>query len=280
MKYLFVSSSLFLIAACGGTSPKETAKPVVEAPVVEAPVCEEDSAGSSLETAQALPIGKHQGCLLTTADFYSFRAPDHAAGTAFNVSVKGESGLSVTLFDAQKNELKTSTEGDMHVAVAGGTDVMLRISRDESSVASAYSFELNATPLVDTDEPNDTLEQAKPLNMGQIQDGLLQTLANKEEAANDYYRVLVGRRGMLSVQVTPGTDELSMHVVLLDLKGAEIESTQSANAGGAASLSARVRTGEYMIRIAPAESSPERSVAAGEAPRYWSEPYSIVVEVK
>lgn len=83
----------------------------------------------------------------------------------------------------------------------------------------------------------------------------------------------MGRRGQASVKVSAGTDELSMDVALLDAKGTEIERTQAANAGGDVSLSARVRSGEYTIQVLPSEATPGRSVAVGEAPRYWSEPY-------
>ena len=300
--YLFVSTIVALLSACGGTvypagsgssSSHETSGSsttassstntntieTAPAPAPE-PQCADEGAGSSTDSAAALALGSVNGCFGAEPDVFAVRATNHAAGTLFQFELTSSSALDVKIMDSEGQEIFSASvpsgqPGALNAVVASNSTAYLQVQGQGSGT---YTLETTATPLMDASEPDDSQADAQPLNMGRRHTALLQSAVNAPLLGNDYYQVLVARDGTLSIEVEPGSDEIAIKVQLLSATGDALEETIASNRGAAVRVSARIRRGPYFIRVVDSQDSPQRAASSGAVSRYLSEPYSIVVD--
>lgn len=248
------------------------------------PACTDEGAGRDFASAMALAAGEFAGCTNTDPDVYSVLSPDHPAGTLYEVRIKAASAVVATIFDQDQHELGAATvasgqETSLHVVLATNSRMFLRVVGDGPQVMP-YTITTKASPLTDEDEPNDTVEQASPLNLDKTRTALLQTAANNKNGSADYYRVLLGRDGTLRATVEAGTDEVSLVVEMFDKAGKRIGESTAANPGAAVTVEARVKRGDYFIKVAANGETPVRAFAAGAPGRYLQNGYRITVTKK
>jgi hypothetical protein len=281
-------TGIYLLTACGGSKKAvdtTTPGPGSDRAAVVAPACADEGAGHDSANAMALAAGASDGCTGTEPDFYSVLAPDHSAGTLHEVTLRATEGdLTATIFDQDQRELGAATAGKgqetrMYVVLATNSRMFVRVN-GSSLAPAAYAVTNKASPLIDEDEVNDTAEQARPLNLDKTRTALLQTAANGGQGSADFYRVLVGRDGTLQVNVEPGTDEVTLAVEIHDRTGKRIGDATAANAGAAVSVGARVKRGDFVIKVWASDDAPTRAFSVGAAPRYLQDGYRITATRK
>jgi hypothetical protein len=122
------------LAACGGskktTSTESPGGGTAPAPVV--PACIDEGAGHDFAAAKALAAGSFEGCTGPEPDVYSVLAPDHAAGTLYELKVGATGGeVIATIFDQDQRELGTTTvakgqEAALYVVLASNSRMFVR----------------------------------------------------------------------------------------------------------------------------------------------------------
>lgn len=285
---------LSTLVACGGGSKKETAAVGTGGttegganltPSPSPPACTDEGAGRDFAAALALAPGASSGCTGSDPDVYSILAPDHPAGTLFELTLQAKGGnIAATIFDADQQELGAATvsegqEERVFVALATNSKMYLRVVGSGAAVMP-YGLATKASPLIDQDEPNDTAEQARPLNLDKQRTALLQSTANSKHGSADFYRVLMGRAGILRVVVEPGSDEVSLAVAILSNTGARLGEGTSANSGAAVTVEARVKRGDFVVQVNASEEKPTRAFSVGSPGRYLTEGYRITASAK
>lgn len=100
---------------------------------------------------------------------------------------------------------------------------------------------LDATPATDPNEPNDTLESAVPIAVGERPSGLIWP-----QGDHDHYRIEIPRPGLLRLR-EPGMP-LERHVRLLDRDG-KLLAEQGVYSGNPLDFSAKVGPGSHFIEI-------------------------------
>jgi hypothetical protein len=279
--------SMYALTACGGSqkAPTLDTSSGGAGTGAAAPACVDEGSGRDFGAAKPLAAGSFDGCTGTDPDVYSVLAPDHAAGTLYQLTVGASGGdVIATIFDQDQHELGTATvakgqETSMYIVVATNSRMFVR-AVGTSQTVQPYKLTTKATPLTDEDEPNNSAEEARPLNLGQARTALLQTAANAAHGSADYYRVLVGRDGTLKVDVEPGTDEVTLAAEITDRTGKKVADATAANAGASIALSARVKRGDFVIKVWASEEAATRSFSAGTAPRYLQDGYRITATRK
>lgn len=288
MKRYRIAFVLATLTACGGGSKKAdhpeggaeggTAK-------LEPAACSDEGAGHDFAGARALAAGNFNGCTGLEPDLYSVLAPDHPPGTLYEVAVAATGADVVcTIFDQDQHELGTATvkksaEDKMFVVLASNSRMFIKVVGGDSKVAP-YAITTKASPLIDEDEPNDTAETARPLNLGTPRTALLQSAANNKAGSADFYRILFGQDGTLEVNVEAGTDEVNLAVAIFDRAGKRIGDSTAANAGAAVTIDTRVKRGEFVIEVSAAGETLTRPFSLGTAPRYLHDGYRITATKK
>ncbi len=274
-------------AGCGGSKTSTTSVTSTGSGAAMPPpvACTDEGAGHDFAGAKALAAGAFDGCTGTDADVYSVLAPDHAPGTLYDITLRAVGGNVVgTVFDQDQHELGSASiekgnEQHLFVVLATNSKMMIQVVGAGAQV-QPYAITTKASPLLDEDEANDTVETARPLNLATPRTALLQTAANNSAGSVDYYRVLVGKNGTLHVSVQAGTDEVSLAVAILDRAGKRIGEATAANPGAAVTVDARVKRGEFVIEVSQSGDAPKRAFSVGESPRYLADGYEITVTRK
>ncbi|MBA3454434.1 MAG: hypothetical protein H0T42_15190, partial [Deltaproteobacteria bacterium] len=268
---------LSTVLACGGGSKNGTVASGTGVggadPTPPLPACTDEGAGRDFAAALALAPGASTGCTGTDPDVFSILAPDHPAGTLFELTLQAKGGdITATIFDADQQELGAATvrqeqEDRVFVVLATNSKMYLRVVGSGAAVLP-YGLATKASPLIDEDEPNDTAEQARPLNLDKPRTALLQSAANGTHGSADFYRVLIGRNSTLRVAAEPGTDEVSLSVAILSTTGTRLGEGTSANPGAAVTVEARVKRGDYVVQVIASAEQPTRPFSVGAAGRY------------
>ncbi|MEO6777275.1 MAG: hypothetical protein ABI467_30385 [Kofleriaceae bacterium] len=293
MKRYRIAFVLATLTACGGGSKKadhptagaEEAASGIDAAKPEPPACSDEGAGHDFADAKPLAAGDFNGCTGLEPDLYSVLAPDHPPGTLYEVNLAATGADVVgTIFDQDQHELGTATvkkgsEEKMFVVLATNSRMFIKVVGDDAKVAP-YAITTKASPLIDEDEPNDTAETARPLNLGTTRTALLQSAANNKAGSADFYRILLGQDGTLHVNVEAGTNEVNLAVAIFDRTGKHIADGTAPNAGAAVTIDKRVKRGEFVIEVSAADEAPTRPFSLGTAPQYLHDGYRITATKK
>lgn len=249
-----------------------------------AQACADEGAGHSTDSAMQFGMGDLNGCLSGQPDVFAVHAPNHAAGSLYTVKVASRSGaFNAELVDAGGQTLTTATidvgrDESLYAVIASGTKAFVRLT--PSAGNAEYQMSVSSTPLNDPSEPNSTQTEAHPLNIGNVEDGILQSAANDPAICSDYYQILVSGTQQVTVSVEPQSGELTLDVRLLSSTGEELVKSIAANNGAAVNIEQRLKKGSYFIKVADAGDGPGRAAGVGEAPGYLTEPYTISVKAQ
>ncbi len=246
--------------------------------------CADEGAGHSTDSAMQFGMGDLNGCLSGQADVFAVHAPNHAAGSLYQVRVASRSGaFNAELVDASGQALATTSidvgnDESLYAVIASGTKAFVRLTPAAGN--AEYTMNVSSTPLNDPTEPNNTQAEAHPLNIGSVEDGILQSGANDSSLGADYYQILVSGTQQVKVSVEPQSGDLTLDVRLLSSTGEELHKAIASNNGAAVNIEKRLKKGSYFIKVADTAEGASRAAGVGEAPGYLSEPYTIKVEAQ
>lgn len=287
-KFSALALAAGLCVGCGGSAEVDSSSSGGDTAGGEsggaAQACADEGAGHSTDSAMQFGMGDLNGCLSGQADVFAVHAPNHAAGSLYQVNVSSRSGaFNAELVDAGGSTLATASvevghDQSLYAVIASGTKAFVRLSPAAGN--AQYQLSVASTPLNDPSEPNSTQAEAHPLNIGNVEDGILQSAANDAAIGADYYQILVSGTQQVTVAVEPQSGDITLDVRLLSSTGEELHKSVAANNGAAVNIEQRLKKGSYFIKVADAADGAQRAAGVGEAPGYLSEPYTISVKAQ
>jgi hypothetical protein len=202
------------------------------------------------------------GCIESNqdVDFYEFLSPDdNPAGgyVQFTLTEVGRTKIGLTFYSPLDNAIidsgsagESGADLDFYLALAPLGAYRMAISGNGADL-SRYTLTSKYTAIDDPYEPNDTQEQAVPINAGEPVEayffGFHEATAIGRRNFYDWYEVTL-RDGSVDVVLT----EVPLHaygkVSLHDANGKTLASNRSKDMGSNASIQAMVGAGSYLVR--------------------------------
>jgi len=280
------------LAACvvpaQSTTPSPTPTPAV------APAADGSGDGSCSDDAdvpgdrdQAVPVepGTLAGCFgrHDDVDTFSLSAPAEGGGLLARVEVAGSPKLQpcakvVAADGTEESDICAERDGAPATGwlhVAPGTTAILKVHPFVGFVGSrGYTLRIDEVPIADSDEPNDTREQATPLALGTPHQAFFSVAVNAETMTPDFYRVEVPSDGTMKVDVADADPKVWWFVKVFDAEGAEVNETSARGNGAPVHASAKVAKGVYFVELGNYVGR-LKAAGNGAAPKRVTKPYTI-----
>ncbi|WP_232222233.1 PKD domain-containing protein [Thioalkalivibrio paradoxus] len=220
-----------------------------------------DSLEEVQEHGEPIPVDRHSTGLLgyrdrderDTEDWFRFDIGEHGA---VDVSVEAEESLRITLqlVDADGRSLRASMGGSTSSRSVGRADLApgtyyVRVARSSGQGGYVITPQLDPVGYTPDREPNDRLEQAQPIALGEDTEGLLGYLDRDERDTEDWFRFETREHGAVEVSVNA---EASLRITL-QLYDADGRSLRASMGGSTSSRSVErsdLAPGTYFARVA------------------------------
>ncbi|RMH43510.1 MAG: hypothetical protein D6689_04880, partial [Deltaproteobacteria bacterium] len=250
------------------------------------------------EFADATPIepGTIQGCVEASddVDAYVLRVPaEPKAGTIYRVTVTTVEQADYTVefhgFTADREELparayaKEGERGACWVHVAPATTLFLKAKGtlySSSSGPTPYRIDIEAIPLEDPDEPNETPEQATPLALDAPHKAYFSRMANGPAHEVDTYRLEVPHKGTLRVRIADTPPGMWVTARLYNADREEVEIFAQRNRGAVVKGETPVAPGSYTLRVYEDTYDDISADQGDELPERLRRPYTITVSLQ
>jgi hypothetical protein len=231
---------------------------------------------------------------LNDIDFYELTAPNDPAGGYYQFSVTGLTFdvdlLAYNVADqGEIGHIYASSDGQNlygYLAVAPGKKYRLSVGPfgSTSMAPTKYTLNVTYTKVDDAQEPNETVDSAKPITLGAPVTGYLfggvRTVPQKVEASADWYTVMAGA-GNLTATVENVPSNLTAYVRIIDPAGMD-EYGLSPNDGANVTVTKMNGTaGAWKILVQyfseKADFAFDRAEDAMTVPPNFTRPYKLTV---
>lgn len=290
-----------LAAACGDDDPKDIDGSMNEDGGTKTGPCgdvEESEPNDDRDSAEGYAIGDAiRGCIGAEddADWYELTVPDGAAGGYVGVTLTavGDDTPRVEIYSQEDNgklhDFQAATSGgdvETYFAAATGGRYRIAVVDGVIGVPGPYRYTLTATytALEDDYEPNDTREEATPIEVGEtvtarLFAGFEDSVPPDAVAYQDWYEVeLAAGTASIEVQNIPGDTRIS--VSFRDTDDAEIVVDSAADVGANLTVTTPepIAAGTYRVRVSPAVSDVPLPYSDGDqTPDHFTRDYTLVV---
>lgn len=304
----FAASTLFALAAAACTISTSSSSPT---PAADGGVTTGDAGGTSgdggscgvgepnntRETSTAIELGAPTtgqciGGAADPIDFFEFTAPADNAGGYVQVQLRNVTGwTSIEAFAAADNGKILATQGsdvganvDGYFTVAPGAKYRVAVLPYQSGdLVTKYDLTLVYTKIVDTFEPNNTRETAKPITKGTpiTASPAIPAVAEvpTDAEGDDWYSLdLAG--GATTVTLSNVPSEFWAGVELRNAGGDVIAQKPGSDKGASITLevpAGDVTPGSYRVRVYPYQSGGFRSQAGAEVSTAITGQYTLNV---
>lgn len=257
----------------------------------------EPAANQSFASAASFDLGSDRmGCLTAAdaagADFWAFDAPGDAGGGYVQVQVdaSGAGKLRAVIYgDDAATELgrvvapDAATPLSFFVATAPGARYRVAV-QDDAGFAAPYGYRLTTgfTAVGDAYEPNDTLADAKPIDVGAPVDAFLFAGGGATDplaALDDDYRVSMAGGQMMTVRLESMPTTMAGRLFLYGPDGVEVARISTGHKGEALTLLPPLPAvgGDYVVRVALFSDPPPAVVDGATPPASFTQPYRLTV---
>jgi hypothetical protein len=254
-----------------------------------------DAGNHDLRHAVAFGVGNDAaGCVGPDGhpDVYSFSLEDGAQAGYLTFQLAGDAlgSPTVALFgDDGEAPIATvaaapdDTGAPMAFSVAVSPGVAYRLTiADDGAAASPYSYSLGAafTPVPDSYEPNDRLEEAAPIMAGAPIAAYLFTGAGTDLAAyDDHYRVTLAAGQPVTVHLDDVPADIAPRIFIYDPSGVELGRVVNGHKGAAFTLAlpSIAVDGDYTVKVGLWTETPATMGPASALPDHFTHPYRLTV---
>lgn len=144
-----------------------------------------------------------------------------------------------------------------------------------------YTLTVQAEPVADVGEPNQTPDTATALALGAPQDASFATPLNGPNPEMDVYRVEVPRKGKLAIVVENVDPTIQLAARISNPAGVRLVEKGAANAGATLRIEQKVaKPGPFFIELRNIAGAGTPAAGVGEPPQYLTGPYRITASLE
>lgn len=266
-------------------TPTPAAQPAPPAPAIDANAPCIDGAGDvANEFDGALPVTVPSTVVVCAGvkdvDVFTITAPGTTGASLITYDIKqltdDKQGARLTIFDSnRKKDQDHIGRRSEHIrgwaVLQGGTQMFLKVAQVHREEGK-FALTLNATPIADPNEPNDTREQAKPLTG--TGSGISYGALNNKEAPSDWYTVEVAKAGPVNVAVD-AAEKIAIKATAFDSNKKRL-GIKNGGRGERIEWSFKAKApGTYQLEIKSVHRIP--ATGRDDAPSHLTRPYTVTV---
>lgn len=214
-------------------------------------------------------------------DYFRLQAPVGEGLVLYQFAIDKEKSPTIIVRDADgKSHLHESPDLPRRAwaVVEPGTNFFVSMY---SSWSGPYRVVVDESFVSDPDEPNDTIEQATRLRLGQAHEGILASAVNDIDRRVDVYRIDVPRPGTVHVDVLEAASGIDFEIEILNMDRERITSMYAANKGANLREDVEIReAGTYFLLLNHSDNWEVPVAGEGEPPLRLTKPYTITATLK